>query len=456
MASIESGWFLLGPRCRTAAAAGGLIPVAMGPRGSRSIVPAIWMVVLVFAAETLAQPPAGPPVSVPVVVGRVLAAEQAVGQSFVGTVLPVRTSDVGSAVDGRLVELPILDGQPVTEGQPIAELLRGLLEIERGGAVAELDRRREVLAELKAGSRPEEIEQSRASVAGFEARLAYARGRVARLARLAERGTSTVDELQDAQTELQQIEAQLRGSRAALALAEAGPRKEQVAQAAAAVAVQEAAIERIDDQLGKHTIRAPFTGWVIERFTEKGQWLARGGLVARIAQLDRVDVEVQVPEASVSKLRRDAEVRLEFDAAAQRTWIGRVSRIVPQADLRSRSFPVLVTVENIVVDGEPVLRGGMLARAWLPVGKAEPVTVVPKDALVLGTGTPFVYVVEPTGTAAAGGRSGTVRAAAVSLGAAVGGNVEVRSGLETGLLVVVRGNERLRPGATVTFAPPQD
>ncbi|MFN7812550.1 MAG: HlyD family secretion protein, partial [Planctomycetia bacterium] len=208
---------------------------------------------------------AAQPAAVPVVVGHVAAAEQAVGQSFVGTVLPARTSDVGSAVDGRLVELPILDGQPVTEGQPIAQLLRGLLEIERAGAVAELDRRRQLLAELKAGSRPEEIEQARALTAGFEARLAYARGRVARLARLAERGTSTVDELQDAQTEQQQIEAQLRGSRAALALAEAGPRKEQVAQAAAAVAVQEAAIERIDDQLGKHTIRAPFDGWVIER-----------------------------------------------------------------------------------------------------------------------------------------------------------------------------------------------
>ncbi|MFN9368907.1 MAG: efflux RND transporter periplasmic adaptor subunit [Planctomycetia bacterium] len=392
----------------------------------------------------------------PVVVARVLAAEQASGQSFVGTVLPARTSDVGSAVDGRLVELPIQDGQPVTAGQPIAELLRGLLEIERGGAVAELERLREVLAELQAGSRPEEIDQARALVAGFEARLAYARGRVARLARLAERGTSTVDELQDAQTELQQIEAQLRGSRAGLALAEAGPRKEQVAQAAAAVAVQEATIERIDDQLGKHTIRAPFDGWVIERFTEKGQWLSRGGLVARIAQLDRVDVEVQVPESSVAKLQRDVEVRLEFDAAPQRTWIGTVARIVPQADLRSRSFPVLVSVANIVVDDEPVLRGGMLARAWLPVGKAEPVTVVPKDALVLGGGTPVVYVVEPKTTIAPAATTGTVRVASVTLGAAVGGNVEVRSGLEGGLLVVVRGNERLRPGMAVSYAQPQD
>ena len=248
-----------------------------------------------LALVAAAQPPEP---TVPVVVGRSSTMALAAGQPFVGTVVPARTSDVGSAVDGRLVDFPIVDGQHVAEGEPIAVLLRGLLEIEREGAVAELERRRQVVIELQAGSRPEEIEQARATVAGFEARLAYAKSRLTRLDRLAARGTSTMDELQDAQTELQAIEAQLRGGQAALALAEAGTRQEQIAQAAAAAAVQEAEVERIDDQLAKHTIRAPFAGWVVERFTEKGQWVTRGGLVARIAELDRVKVVAQMPLAS--------------------------------------------------------------------------------------------------------------------------------------------------------------
>jgi RND family efflux transporter MFP subunit len=389
---------------------------------------------------------------VPVVAGRVETMDLAAGQAFVGTVLPFRTSDVGSAVDGRLLELPIVDGQHVTEGEPIAQLLRGLLEIERQGELAELERRRHMLAELEAGSRPEEIEQARAIVAGFEARLAYAKSRLARLARLVQRGTSTVDELQDAQTELDAIDAQLAGSRAALALSEAGTRREQVAQAAAAAAVQEAVVERIDDQLGKHTIRAPFTGWVVERFTEKGQWLARGGLVARIAELDRVKVVAQVPELSVRFLKPGVDVRLEFDAAPQQPWVGTVARIVPQADLLSRSFPVEVAVDNQVLNGEPVLKGGMLARVWLPVGKTGSVTVVPKDAVVLGTSRPFVYVIDSVqGSASA---TGTVRPVEVSLGAAVEGHVEVRGGVEPGQLLVTRGNERLRPGAAVSFQVP--
>lgn len=378
----------------------------------------------------------------------------AAGQAFVGTVLPARTSDVGSAVDGRLVELPIVDGQHVRAGEPIAQLLRGLLEIERAGAVAELERRRQVLAEMQAGSRTEEIDQAQAIVAGFEARSEYARSRLTRLGRLAERGTSTVDEVQDAQTELNAVDAQLRGSRAALALAEAGPRKEQVAQAAAAAAVQEAEVERIDDQLAKHTIRAPFDGWVVERFTEQGQWVSRGGLIARIAELHRLEVEVQVPELSIARLAVGADVRLELDAAPGRTWIGRVAHIVPQADLLSRSFPVEVELENSVENGVPVLKAGMLARAWLPVGKAGSATVVPKDALVLGGPRPIVYRIT-AGTATGGMTTGVVQPVEVTLGGAVEGSVEVRAGLSPGDIVVVRGNERLRPGMAVSFRQPE-
>lgn len=437
------------------------ISCVRGCRGGFGSIPKIWktpfsawICLLLGATSAFA---ADPPLAVPVGVARVERRELAAGQSFVGTVYPARVSDVGSAVDGRVVSLPVLEGQHVEAKQPIAELLRGLLEIERQGAAAELERLRQMLAELTAGTRPEDIDQARAIAEGFEARAEYARSRFERLKRLTERGTSTADELHDAQTELRQAEAQLRGSRAALALAEAGPRKEQVAQAAAAAAVQEAQLERIDDQLGKHTIRSPFDGWVVERFAEQGQWLARGGLVARIAELDTVEIEVQVPELSIASLARGVEVRLEFDAAPHQTWIGRVERVVPQADLLSRSFPVKVSLQNRVVDGQPTLRGGMLARAWLPVGRTGLATVVPKDALVLGGPAPLVYCIDPavaTSGGPAAAATGVVRPVQVAIGATIENSVEVRGGLEPGQMVVIRGNERLRPGMAVMFQQP--
>lgn len=415
-----------------------------------SLLPALLLTATLAASPTIVrgQPPAGPAVNV--VVARAEQREVAAAQPFVGTVFPVRVSEVGSAVDGRVIKLPVLEGQRVDAGQPIAELLRGLLQIEREGAVAELDRLRQVLAELRAGSRPEEIARARADVQGLTARRDYAAGRLERLRRLTERGTSTTDELLDGERELRQAEAILQSSRATLALAEAGPRQEKVAQAAAAVVAQEAAVERIDDQLSKHTIRAPFNGWVVERFTEEGQWLSRGGLVARIAELDTVEIDVQVPEVSIGSLATGIDVRLEFDGAPDQTWIGRVERIVPQADLLSRSFPVKISLANRVPDGQPVLRGGMLARAWLPVGKRGLTTVVPKDALVLGGPAPLVYAVMTADDAS----QGVVRPVEVSLGSTIDGAVEVRGGIDPGQMIVIRGNERLRPGMTVSFTRP--
>ena len=128
---------------------------------------------------------------------------------------------------------------------------------------------------------------------------------------------------------------------------------------------------------------------------------------------------------------------------------------MPQADLLSRSFPVQVLVTNQVIDGQPVLRGGLLARAWMPVGRRGSITVIPKDALVLGGTAPMVYVVTPSKDAPndAGESTGVVNAVQVELGATVKESVEVRGILEPGTLVVVRGNERLRSGGAVTFLP---
>jgi multidrug efflux pump subunit AcrA (membrane-fusion protein) len=108
-------------------------------------------------------------------------------------------------------------------------------------------------------------------------------------------------------------------------------------------------------------------------------------------------------------------------------------------------------LENQIVEDQPVLRGGMLARAWLPVGARGEVTVVPKDALVLGTGTPVVYVVDSSPSGGKTGPTGTVRPVPVTLGATVAQSVEVTGGVEPGQLVVTRGNERLRPGAAVKY-----
>jgi multidrug efflux pump subunit AcrA (membrane-fusion protein) len=96
----------------------------------------------------------------------------------------------------------------------------------------------------------------------------------------------------------------------------------------------------------------------------------------------------------------------------------------------------------ITEDGQPLLKAGMYARVTLPTGLRQRALLVPKDALTLGGGPqPIVYVVESGGE----GQPGKARSAPVEVGAAVGGLVQVRGQLAAGEMVVVQGNERLRP-----------
>src|SRR5262249_6741300 len=102
--------------------------------------------------------------------------------------------------------------------------------------------------------------------------------------------------------------------------------------------------------------------------------------------------------------------------------------------------------------------GGMLARAILPVGKRKDSLMVSKDAIVLGGRAPILFAIDRDRDLSKRGQ-GTVHVVPIELGAAVGGEIEVSSlapdlPLKAGDLIVVEGNERLRPGQPVSFAEP--
>jgi multidrug efflux pump subunit AcrA (membrane-fusion protein) len=150
-----------------------------------------------------------------------------------------------------------------------------------------------------------------------------------------------------------------------------------------------------------------------------------------------------------------APARVEIGALPQELFEGRVTQIVPQADIRSRNFPVKVRLANRTLpDGQPLLRAGMFARVILPVERKPSVLMVPKDALVLGGAEPVIFLADPDPQDPNKLRA---RSVAVKAGIATGGLIEISGGgLRAGQQVVVEGNERLMPGGEVRVgaAPP--
>jgi len=383
-----------------------------------------------------------------VAVAEIVEQELASGQTFVGTVLPIKRSVIGSAVGGRVSEFPVNEGDFVRAKQPLAQLLINTINLELDAEKAELEFRKHELAELENGSRPDEIKKAQALMLAAKADSEYQQKRRKRLESLYERKAVNEDDIQQVVSESIRAEELYQDALAEYQLIQEGPRKEKIAQARSRVAIQQALVDKIDSQIVKHTIISPFDGYVVAEHTEVGQWVNSGELVAEVIALNEVDVEIHVLENHVPHVRLGMEVRVEVPAIPDQVFTGSVVLINPQADIRARTFPVKIRIKNTITKDGPVLKSGMLARAVLPTGPKQSALLVSKDALVLGGPTPMIYVVE---TAPDNKKQGKTRAVPVQVGVASGRLIQVKGNLKRGEYVVIRGNERLRPGQDVVI-----
>jgi len=412
-----------------------------------------------LADSSRAQPPGGSPS--PVIAAPVIQRQLASGQSYVASVNPLRRATIGSAVDGRVVNLMVEEGDRVNTGQAVAQLLTATIELELKVAEAELKLRQSELDELRNGSLPDEIEQSRAKMQGAKANLEYARTGFDRMRSLLTNQAIAQGDYDAALASLNAAEQGFYDAKAAYDLTIAGPRAERILQAEARVQNQQATIELIKDRIDKFTVMSRFDGYVVAKFTEAGAWLRSGDPVIEMVALDEVEIRAMVAEQHIPFARLGMEVRVEIPALPDHMFTGFIASIIPQADSRSRSFPVNVRVKNQLDADGPLLKAGMYARVELPTGNVKTSLMVPKDAIVLGGANPIVFVIdkgsiEGDRTTVTGGK---VRPIQVQLGVAQGEWISVVGDLNEGQLVVVEGNERLRAEQAVSIkdtrqAPP--
>lgn len=201
----------------------------------------------------------------------------------------------------------------------------------------------------------------------------------------------------------------------------------------------EAALALATDQRAWLTIRAPFAGVVAKRMPARGQWVGRGETVTALVDPEGLEILSLLPESLSGALLagRRADAALGDGSGA---WFPVTLRaVVPRLDPVSRNRATYWRADGAAVTG---FLPGQEARLRLPSGEARPLLLIPKDAVTREKGENRVMVLDGE----------TVRQAVVKLGAAVDGKLEVLSGLKAGERVVVRGNERVRPGQTVRIA----
>jgi multidrug efflux system membrane fusion protein len=186
---------------------------------------------------------------------------------------------------------------------------------------------------------------------------------------------------------------------------------------------------------------------VVKRNVEVGTLAAPGAVAVSIADTHEVKVVFGVADTELEALRLGTRQTVTTEAFRGRDFEGRISRIAPVADPKSRVFEVEVTIAN--PDGE--LKPGMIAALKLnEKSAAPPVAVLPLNAVVRSPGHAgrfAVFVVDQ--------KSGTpvARLREVELGEFLGNQIPIRSGLADGDQVVVQGATLVSDGEAVQVIP---
>jgi RND family efflux transporter MFP subunit len=360
--------------------------------------PATGLVVLLLATPLLAVqgPPKAPakggaPGGMPPAVARYTVAREYNFRRQItlpGTAEARTTSVVASTVPGLVIDYPAKEGMRVKQGDVLARLRTVTLELE--------------------------LEARRADLKETEARLRLAESNLARARELFAATVVPKETLDDRQAEFNAWQGRVESLRAE--------------------------IKRLEDEIDRCTIRAPFNGVVVRELTEVGQWLAAGGSVVELLAVDQVEVRVDVPERYYSLLRVGTPATLTFEALSGTEAHGRIIAVIPKADVQARTFPVKVLVAN----EHGRIGAGMLAQVSFAGGESYTATVIPKDAIISDGPRKIVYRLNG---------DGTVEPVAVETGAGKGVWLEVRGGIRPGDRVITRGNERLRPGMPVQATP---
>ena len=202
----------------------------------------------------------------------------------------------------------------------------------------------------------------------------------------------------------------------------------------------EAEIRAANIALSRTRVLAPYGGIVSERHVSAGAYVRLGDPIVTLINDTELEIEAEVPGNRIGGLQPGTQIAMELEDAVPLAAV--VRAVIPNENptTRTRQVRLKPAFDTTTMP----LAINQSATVHVPIGASREVISVHKDAVINRRGKALVYVVQ----------NGKASMRPVELGEAVGARLEVLDGLNVGDQVVVRGNERLRPGQPVAFGQP--
>lgn len=206
--------------------------------------------------------------------------------------------------------------------------------------------------------------------------------------------------------------------------------------AAANLSINQSQAEYAAAQLEKLTIIAPFNGMIGLHDLSVGEYVNAGQDLVNLVDLSTLKFDFSLPETFLSKVQLEQKIEIITPAFPDKTYTGTVIAIAPAINESSRSFTVRALIDNTNLE----LRPGLFASATLEISRNNEALLVPEQALIPQGQQYFIMKVV----------DGKVVQNPVTIGQRRNAEVELKSGVNIGDVVIIAGQIKLQPGSAVT------
>ncbi len=403
------------------------------------------LIIILLSMNILAGCGGGEPASeteaeriVPVEVVETFRGEVQEVRSYQGTLAPKASVNLVPKMGGKIATVTVQAGDRVEAGEVLVclettEIAAQVAQAEAGYQIALLQ-----LDKVKAGTRIEQLEQSRAAYAIAEAQYESAKVNLERMEVLYENSVISKQELEQTETQYKTVAAQLKQASESLKMAEAGATREDIRMAEVQVAQAEASFTLASTQLDNAVNTAPISGTVSAVTAKVGEMASPGMSLATINQLDTLEIQLNLTENNINRVQPEQTVEVMVAAVSSKPLPGKIINISPVADLGTKTFPVKVEVDN--ENGH--LRAGMSARVDVIAEMYQGGIVVPREAIIEQNSEAFLFVIN----------EGVAEKRIVEIGLQNKDLAALISGVAAGEAVVVKGQYYLEQGSNVTVS----
>ena len=354
-------------------------------------------------------------------------------KEYIGTTQPLKQVKVKSQAEGQLLTLTVDVGDRVNEGDVIAQLDDSLPRIAVSRAEGELARLESELVEAEA-----QVIAAQAEVESAQVQLLQAQTDLARLEQLFDEGAIARRELELAKTEKNTSKQLVAAARSQVQVREA-----RIMSIQGEIASQRAVITAEKKRLTYTQIKAPTSGYILDKLTEIGNLVQVGEEIITIGDLSQVKVEVAVSELDLEQIRVSNQIDITLDAFPNKKFVGIIKTISPVADTRARQIPIEILLSN----PSGTIKSGLLARVTF-LNRQIPPIIIPELAINLTPNASedkvFVVKIQEEDV--------KVRAKRIRVGKVRNGKVEILSGLTNEDKVVTRTTTKLEDGQSVKLS----